>query len=201
MNLLLTDRLICPRCDAGAGLILLADRVVGRRVIAGRLGCPSCREQYPVVEGTADFVKTAVADEPVQAAEDPTQMAALLGVTEGPAMLLMLGAFEEAAAMIAGLVEDVEVVVARAEVRPRPDREGVSVLRIGERIPMYDGSMRGVVVSAGALHLVAEAVRVCAIAGRIVILGATAQARSALAERGLRVLAERGDVLVAVRDA
>jgi uncharacterized protein YbaR (Trm112 family) len=201
VNLRLTDRLTCPACDAGVGLILLADRVSGGRAAAGRLGCPNCRARYEIVEGTADFVGAPAPEKATSQAADASELAAWLGVTEGPAMVLLLGAFEEAAAALAALVEDVEVVVAQPDAQPHGAAEGVSVLRIGPRIPLYDGSMRGVVVGAEALQLSAEAVRVCAIAGRIVVLGDPARARSALDERSVRVLAERADALVAVRHA
>ena len=201
MNLLLTDRLTCPRCATGAGLILLADRVQGRRVLAGQLGCPHCRVRYPVAEGAADFAGTPAAEEgDVETAEAET-LAALLGVTEGPAMLLMLGGFEAAARSLAALIPDTEVVVAREQLGAPRDEEGVSILRIAGRIPLYDGSMRGVVVARGALHLLAEAARVCAEAARIVLLGATSEARAALAAQELQVLAESADMLVAVRRA
>lgn len=55
MHLLLTDRLTCPRCGPGFGLILLADRVVDRRVHEGSLGCPNCRDRFPITRGFADL--------------------------------------------------------------------------------------------------------------------------------------------------
>jgi uncharacterized protein YbaR (Trm112 family) len=201
MNLLLTDRLTCPRCAAGAGLILLADRVQGRRVLAGQLGCPHCRVRYPVVEGAADFAGTPAAEEGDAETAEAETLAALLGVTEGPAMLLMLGGFEAVARSLAALIPDTEVVVARAELAAPRDEDGVSMLRIAGKIPLYDGSMRGVVVARSALHLVAEAARVCALAARIVLLGTTSEARDALAAQGLQVLTESADILVAVRRA
>lgn len=55
MHLFLTDRLACPRCGPGFGLILFADVVRDQRVLEGELGCSNCREQYPVREGFGDF--------------------------------------------------------------------------------------------------------------------------------------------------
>lgn len=54
MHILLTDILACPRCGPEFGLVLLADRVEDRRVLDGRLGCPNCREQYPIAGGAMD---------------------------------------------------------------------------------------------------------------------------------------------------
>ena len=55
MHLALTDRMICPRCGPGFGLILLAHEVRDRRILEGDLGCPNCRDQYPVRKGFADL--------------------------------------------------------------------------------------------------------------------------------------------------
>ncbi len=55
MHLLLTDRLACPRCGPTFGLILLAEQLQDRRVIEGSLGCPNCRERYPVTQGFGDL--------------------------------------------------------------------------------------------------------------------------------------------------
>ncbi len=199
MNLLLTDHLTCPRCQAGAGLILLADRVQNRQVRDGQLGCPHCRERYPVVDGMADFAATPPGpDAPGEAAEAAT-LGALLGVTEGPAMLLMLGNFDDVAGVLATLIPDTEVVVARAQLPAPRDVPGVSNLRIAEKIPLYDRSMQGVVVARSELHLLDEAARVCALAARVVLLGAGAEVRGALPSLGLQVLGERADMLVAVR--
>jgi uncharacterized protein YbaR (Trm112 family) len=55
MHILLTDRLACPRCGPEFGLVLLAHEVRDRRVLEGDLGCPNCREVYPVREGFADL--------------------------------------------------------------------------------------------------------------------------------------------------
>lgn len=55
MHLLLTDRLTCPRCGPTFGLILLADRMVERRVLQGTLGCPNCRDSFTVRDGFADL--------------------------------------------------------------------------------------------------------------------------------------------------
>jgi hypothetical protein len=170
-------------------------------VLAGQLGCPNCRETYPVVAGTADFAKTAAgAADPAEDA-DATTLAALLGITEGPAMALMLGSFDAAAAAIAGMIPDLELVVARSEIATPRDVPGVSTLRIADRIPLYDRTMRGVVVARSALHLLAEAARVCAPAARVIVRGAHAEVRAALPALGLQPLSDSADTLVAVRHA
>lgn len=55
MHILLTDILSCPRCGPEFGLILLADRIEARRVLAGTLGCANCRSKYAIRDGVADL--------------------------------------------------------------------------------------------------------------------------------------------------
>jgi uncharacterized protein YbaR (Trm112 family)/SAM-dependent methyltransferase len=75
VHLLLTDRVTCPRCGPRFGLILLAERVVDRRVLEGHLGCPNCREHYPVRKGYGDLRPPAdrgnLGDEPPEASGPP----------------------------------------------------------------------------------------------------------------------------------
>lgn len=55
MNVLLVDHLACPRCGPTFGLVLLAREVRNRRVRRGELGCPNCRDAFPVECGFADL--------------------------------------------------------------------------------------------------------------------------------------------------
>ncbi len=198
MNLTLTDHLTCPRCGEG-GLILLADRVEGRRVIAGQLGCPGCRARYRVEDGVADLTGTAAAPAAPAEMADAGRVAALLGVTEGPAMLLLLGAYAPVAREIATIIPEVEVIVADTDFAPAPDEPGVSRIRIGERIPLRDSSMQGVLVSARSTVPITEAVRVVRLAARVVLIDPTRDVRESLAAHGMHIVAQQDDTVVAVR--
>jgi hypothetical protein len=201
MNLLLTDQLDCPRCLDGGGLILLADRMDGRTVHAGQLGCPLCRTRFPVENGVGDFSEGADAVMAEQAAADALAVAALFGITEGPATVLMLGAFEGVADQLAGIVPDLRVVVAHPGARAASEAELVSVLRTGARVPLRAASMRAVLVGKHASDRVADALRVCGLAGRIVMDGVSDAARAEVRAGGYRVVAEDADRMVAVRVA
>ena len=202
MFLLLTDVLSCPRCGPQSGLILLAERVEARRVLVGKLGCPTCRSQYDVRDGVADLKVEETSNPPRDVVIEVDKLAALLGVTEGPAMLLLLGMHEAGAEALADMLQEVEVIVAHDDVKPGVERMGVSRLRVGAKIPFHDRAMRGVVVSDGSsLSVVNEAARVCGIAARLVVQDASDEVRVWLAANGLRILAEQGQILVAVRHA
>jgi uncharacterized protein YbaR (Trm112 family) len=198
MNLLLTDHLTCPGCQEGGGLILLADRIDGRRVLDGQLGCPNCRAKYRVKDGVADFGERE-ATAPHPPAGDAMHLAALLGVVEGPAMQLVVGPYEQMSAEIAELASDVEIIVATAAPQHLPEREGVSVLRVGGRLPLRDGSMRGVMITGADAEMIGEAVRVTALAARIVLIAATPAAAAALRAQSVHVMAAQDDTLVVVR--
>lgn len=202
MHLLLTDHLTCPRCGPQAGLILLAERVEARRVYAGALGCPSCRQNYPVRDGVPDLKVDDTSEVNGDVAIEAEKLAALLGVTEGPAILLLLGRFEQMADNVADMLAEVEVIVAHDAMIAGVERAGVSRLRTGAAVPLRDRGMRGVAVANGGnASLVREGARVCGIAARLVVLGPSDEVRGWLPENGMRIMADQGQILVAVRHA
>ena len=194
MHLLLTDLLDCPECLKGGGLILLAERVEGRTVYEGDLGCPLCRQKYPVRNGVAQFGPPGNGDE--AAAEDASLMAALLGVTEPPATLLLIGRYARQAEQLAQMVEGIQLVVADVSTQ-EVTHPNVSALTIASVLPIRAGTLRGVWVSDP--QYLQEAARVCALASRIVLSNATTYTRADVESLGFRMMAQDADRLVAVR--
>ena len=204
MHLLVTDHVTCPQCGPAAGLILLAEQMVERRILEGWLGCPSCQQKFRISSGLAKLLAgDAGSAAPASGHEPPSavHVAALLGVPEGPGMVLLVGELAETAEEVADLVTDVEVLVATPYANVRAERPGVSRLQVGSRLPLRDRSMRGVAVHGSGLAMLPEAARVCALAGRVAVWGANAEARSALTSAGMHVAAEEGETLLAVRRA
>lgn len=75
MLLELSEVFVCPRCRPAQGLVVLVDRLDGRRVVEGRLGCPGCDLRVPVERGTIRFDRSrgpdgAAAPEDAPAAPD-----------------------------------------------------------------------------------------------------------------------------------
>lgn len=200
MHLLVTDHATCPRCGPDAGLILLADRMDGRRILEGWLGCPTCRQKYRVREGLAElFAEETSAEKRDIPEPDALTVAGLLGVTEGPGLLLLVGEMANAAEALAQLVSNVEVIVATPYANERAEQAGVSRLQVGAVLPLRDRSMRGVAVSGSGLQLLEAAARVCALAARVAVFGAGEATRGVLERSGLHVLATEGDTMLAVR--
>lgn len=201
MYILLTDILTCPRCGPDFGLILLADRIEERRVLAGRLGCANCREQYAIEDGYGTFgggwTTTAAAGDGGGAA---MQLAALLGVTEGPGFLLLVGDAAAHAAAVADLVPGIEVIAASDTARAWDERAGVSRIGVAQRLPFPGRRLRGIALAGDAAdRLLEEAARALAPLARLVLQDAPADAAGRIAAQGLKVLAQQEDTLVAVR--
>ena len=205
MHLLLTDRLTCPRCGPEFGLILRADSVEDRRVREGGLGCPNCREVYPILGGIGDLRPPARSEaapfHPPEPDPDRAEVAlALLGVAEGPGQLAAVGEAVRYAPFLAERIPGVEVVAAGPG-RPEGARaDGVSGLVVGLRLPFYDRGLRGVLLEGeGAAPYLREAARVLSPRHRVVVLEAPAGARDALLAAGLTVHLDQNGVVVAAR--
>jgi len=209
VHLLLTDRLTCPRCGPGFGLILLADRMDDRRVLEGVLGCPNCRDGFPVHDGFGDLRAPPRAGDPppgragapgiVDEAE-AARLVALLGVAEGPGTLLLAGSPARYVAWLAEAIPGVEVVGLDADLASWPETPRVSRIMARPGIPISDRTLRGVVVDGGlGARWMREAARVVAPLARVVVTEAPEDARATLLGAGLKILAAEGGTVVAAR--
>ena len=220
MHILLTDRLICPRCGPGFGLILIADRIENRRVIEGSLGCPNCRDRFPVEGGFGDLrppprsTRDDAPDIEPPASPSAMEVAALLGLTDGPGSVALMGDMAGHSTALAGLVPGVEFIGIAPGLRGWEEAEGVSRLNAGASLPFSDGSLRGVGLLAegeprmagepsitGEPSIAGELARVVAPDGRIAVWGAVREWEKALRSEGLHVLASEGTALVVRRMA
>jgi len=207
MHLLLTDRLACPRCGPAFGLILLADRMEDRRVLEGALGCPNCRERYPVQGGAADLRppprRTLPAVPPSPGDPDPAdtlRVAALLGITEGPAHILVAGDALPHAPALSRLIPELEVLVVEPPAMAWEETPGITRMHVGPQLPLQSRSMRGVVLgSDGVDPFLEEGMRVLASGGRLVVLGRQEGIGRRLMEAGLGLLLDQTGATVATR--
>lgn len=209
MHLLVTDRLACPHCGPSFGLLLLAHKMENRRVMDGHFGCPNCRASYPVRGGYADF---RVASEPRSAAasssfpegdaEAGLRLAAMIGVREGPGMLLLMGGTAAQAPRLAAMIPDIEVVALHPDIEEWGEAEGVSRGRTGSGLPFFAHTMRGVALDTTTRPAdeLAECVRVLAPGARLVIEQGGERVlegyREAMERAGLEVLLATERLLV-----
>jgi uncharacterized protein YbaR (Trm112 family) len=219
MHIVLTDILTCPRCGPAHGLILLARRIEDRRALEGVLGCANCREQYGIANGAVHFGAEPCLPAAPAGAEDgggAVRLGALLGITEGPAFVMLAGPASAHGPELAALVAGLEVIVvsggaAGATAAPEPAARnasarggapaGVNVLGVGgQRLPLASGKVAGAALSGSAAAvLLEEGARVISPLGRLVLEDAPADAEDRLKRTGLRVLARDGSMLVAAR--
>lgn len=143
----LTDHLCCTADHEESFLVLLPERMDGRRVAAGTLGCPRCGREVLIRDGLVDFGGRDVVPEPPSAL-DAAAVAALVGL-EGPGgYLALVGTAAAVAEPLASLLPGIRLVL----VNPPPDGglpELASRIAAG-RMPVKSSSMRAVVVGGRA---------------------------------------------------
>jgi hypothetical protein len=128
------------------------------------------------------------------------KIAALLGVTEGPGLVLVTGPGAAHAGVIADLIPGLEMIAAWAPLAAEPERAGVSRLAAARGLPIRSASMRGVALTAAPADAeLAEAARVLAPRARVVVASGATEVAEQLTERGLRILAQDESTTVAER--
>jgi uncharacterized protein YbaR (Trm112 family) len=203
MYLVLTDVLTCPRCGPEQGLIVLADRMEGRRILEGALGCPICESKYPIRRGLADMRTTDLAaPEPGRPGSgfEAMRNAALLGIAQGPAIAVMLGVTNEAAAEVAAIVPGLEIVTVTSDAAEGVEQPGVSRLVTNAALPLRGSSVRAALIETGVFEEIArDVVRVLAIGGRLVFPAGQPRFEELVEDGVLRVLARDASHVVTVR--
>jgi uncharacterized protein YbaR (Trm112 family) len=156
----LTDHLRCPADHDEAFLVLLPDRVEGRSIRTGTLGCPICDRRFALQDGVLDTGDTPSPGlEPGKLTAEA--LAPLAGLNGPGGYLVLVGPPAARWRDVAELVPGVALVA----VNPPPevaDEAGISVLR-GGRLALKTSSMRGVVLGppyGGDPAWVQEAARV-----------------------------------------
>lgn len=227
MHLPLTERITCPRCGPAFPLVLLAERVDDRRVLAGSLGCANCRDRFPIAEGVADlrapprremerpeegregeagdagrrFAELLGArGEQATSREAATRLAALLGIAEAPAAVALVGPVSVLASELPDVVSDLEVAAVWQGGLAEPERPLVSRMVARPGLPFRPASFRGVALTGeGAAALLEEASRVVVPSGRVLAIGDSESLSAAAEAAGLRLLLREGAVVVAER--
>jgi uncharacterized protein YbaR (Trm112 family) len=169
----LTDHLRCPADHDESFLVLLPDKIEGRSVIEGQLGCPVCGRTFKLSDGVLD-TGDGQGPSPASASSlDADGLTALAGLSGPGGYLTLVGPVASLWKEVAALNPGVALVA----VNPGPevtDAPTLSVLRSGS-IPLKSRSMRGVVLGrpyADAPHWVKEGARVVLPGLRIVGEGA-----------------------------
>jgi uncharacterized protein YbaR (Trm112 family) len=157
----LTDHLRCPAEHDESILVLLPDRMEGRSVRTGHLGCPVCGRNFQLVDGVLD-----IGDAPAPGVEngsvlDADALTTLVGLHGPGGYLTLVGPVASLWSGVAELNPGVALVTVNppGEISDTPE---LSVLR-GARLPIKSASMRGVVLGrpfADDPYWIRESVRV-----------------------------------------
>jgi uncharacterized protein YbaR (Trm112 family) len=151
MHLDLIDALRCPARHDESTLVASIDRLDGRYIAEGSLGCPVCRARYPIGGFVAWFTPAetaAKATDPAPRIGDDALLraAALLDMRAPGARYLLTGTWGWLAAALAAAY-DVQLVVLNPPPGVEPG-DGLSILRVGDRLPMAAGTAAGVAIDA-----------------------------------------------------
>ena len=157
----LTDHLRCPADHDESFLVLLPDRMEGRSVRTGHLGCPVCGRTFQLADGVLDTGDTPAAGVESGSTLDADAITALVGLHGPGGYLTLVGPVASLWSDVAELNPGVALVAVNppAEIS---DTAELSVLR-GASLPIKSGSMRGVVLGqpfADDPHWIREAARV-----------------------------------------
>ena len=181
-----------------------------RLVAEGVLGCPNCRDAFPVTEGFADLRAPprgapgpGLAGSPgggPEGGERARRLVALLGIAGGAGVVALVGEPARLAPEVAAALPELLVVAVDADMRQWPETPQVTRLDAAPGLPFRDSSLRGGAVDGrlGAGWL-AEAARVMQPRARLVVLHAPEDARGTLEACGFTVLAAEAETVVAAR--
>ena len=190
----LTDHLRCPEDHDESFLVLLPDKMEGRSVQTGQLGCPVCGRTFQVVDGVFDSGGEPAVSSAEDTALTPESATVLTGLHGPGGYLALVGPVASLWEEIAERNPGVGLVAINppAEVIDRPE---ISVVR-GQRIPLKSRSLRGVVLGKSYgdnPYWVREAARVVLPGLRIVGEGADPSGNS------IDLMASAGGVWVGVQ--
>lgn len=166
----LVDHLRCPQAHEESWLVVAVERMAGRYIQQGSLGCPVCRARFPIRDFVAQFT-----NEPGGVAgggwfltthpDSLTRLAALCGLTQGGGFVALTPHWASLAAPLA-LTYDVQCVVVDPAGTATPG-DGVSVLHVAAPVPLAAGALRALALGGEREALVPSLVRAVRAGGRV----------------------------------
>jgi uncharacterized protein YbaR (Trm112 family) len=199
----LTDILRCPEPHEESFLILVPHTMDQRSVTTGFLGCPICRREYPIANGSVNFIASTTVslrlpapphlDSPEEV--DASALGAFLGLVGPGGYVGMVGDVARHASALARTLPGIHLVA----VNP-PDgieEQPMLSLLLAPMIPIKSRSLRAVMLGAGY----GDASQWQEDAGRVVLPGLRVVGQGAPPHTpGLAVLASAADWWVAERE-
>ncbi len=175
MHIEFLDLLRCPQRHDDSWLIAAFNRMDGRLVVEGKLGCPVCGAGYSIRNGIADFraVSAAADDTPAplpepESEDDVMRLAAMLGLSRPGMLVLLAGSAASLSHRLAALTS-VRVLNLNPITATNGDSDAVGSMRIDGVIPIAPRSVDGIALDAAAAtpSMLDEAVRILKPGGRL----------------------------------
>ncbi|HXV85313.1 MAG TPA: hypothetical protein VD793_01375 [Gemmatimonadales bacterium] len=148
----LTEFLRCPAAHpSDPHLVLVPDQMVGRMVLEGTVGCPQCRQEFPVRGGVADFDANAAPASPAPPADQrlADTVRALLALTNPGGYVVLVGSAAALAPALTSLMGGIHLVGVNPPAGVQVGAN-LSLLRHGAGLPLRSRMARGVVLGAEA---------------------------------------------------
>jgi hypothetical protein len=171
----LAELLRCPgEHEEQSFCVIVPEEMLDRDVRSGLIGCPVCRQEYPIVEGAALFGEVRAADDrlarPEAAHPTPEALQALLGVAGPGGYVVLVGSAATLAGPLGTLLHGIHVVVVNPP--ESVSSPGASTLYCRQGIPLRRSMARGVVVGEDHLqrHWIQEGARVLLNGLRLVVM-------------------------------
>lgn len=174
MYIELIDLLRCPRAHDESWLVAAFNKMDGRFIIEGKLGCPVCSASFPITNGVADLrdsheapnVTSRLSDEKDEDAA--LRVAAMLGLSRPGSVAVLSNMIGSIPGLIAEMAS--VRVVGNNSITSGPEQENVAMIRSSNQMPFASGSIDAVMLGAQASSReVEEAVRILKTGGRLVV--------------------------------
>ena len=178
----LIDLLRCPRQHEESWLVAAFNRMEGRFVIEGRLGCPICSANYLIADGVADLREHASHEARVSQS-DPLSftghddmaltIAAMLGLTRPGAFAVLEGIESEVGGIISEMT-NTKVILLNSP-HTQSAKENVGAVLSAKRLPFASNSVDGILISDNTgTNGLDEVLRVLKTGGRVAAPAETA---------------------------
>jgi hypothetical protein len=148
MHIELVELLRCVQPHDDTWLVATVNRIEGREIVSGTLGCPICRGEYPIRDRVVYFAPRTMPDRETE--PDPTQairIAAALDLTDARRIAVLQGAWGMHARLVRSASPAQLIVIDPPSVADAGG--GVNVI-VGMAVPLARRSVRGVALDSGS---------------------------------------------------
>lgn len=162
----LAEFLRCPADHDETYCVVTPDRMVGRHIVEGTIGCPRCRQEFPIRDGVGLLTVGGVRTPSIRSAALPDVMtvAALLNLMGPGGYAVLVGSAAQLVEGLAAVIDGVHFVAVNAPADVAADARW-SRVDGAARLPLRSSMARGVVLGGECEDaLVADA-------GRVVLRG------------------------------